>query len=188
MGFVLDVELPDFAQNAGLPAEVGAALNISTTEPILAVEVQDWQPLRQLGVPIDIEQASVVIAPNGGSIGAVVFPRGFSAAFDAAIFGTDVHFLGVFDEETQGVVLDGFVSGFDIAGIDITGAGPDGVFLDGDFIPGAGDPDEDNGVTFSAELTPARQALGFSGRVALPGRSEERRVGKECRSRWSPYH
>ena len=23
---------------------------------------------------------------------------------------------------------------------------------------------------------------------ALPLRSEERRVGKECRSRWSPYH
>ena len=23
---------------------------------------------------------------------------------------------------------------------------------------------------------------------ALVGRSEERRVGKECRSRWSPYH
>ena len=22
----------------------------------------------------------------------------------------------------------------------------------------------------------------------LPNRSEERRVGKECRSRWSPYH
>ena len=22
----------------------------------------------------------------------------------------------------------------------------------------------------------------------LAGRSEERRVGKECRSRWSPYH
>ena len=22
----------------------------------------------------------------------------------------------------------------------------------------------------------------------LPHRSEERRVGKECRSRWSPYH
>src|SRR3989454_12459370 len=27
--------------------------------------------------------------------------------------------------------------------------------------------------------------LGF---VARTGRSEERRVGKECRSRWSPYH
>ena len=24
--------------------------------------------------------------------------------------------------------------------------------------------------------------------VAVVGRSEERRVGKECRSRWSPYH
>ena len=24
--------------------------------------------------------------------------------------------------------------------------------------------------------------------TALPERSEERRVGKECRSRWSPYH
>src|SRR2546422_1476729 len=24
--------------------------------------------------------------------------------------------------------------------------------------------------------------------VASPARSEERRVGKECRSRWSPYH
>ena len=28
-----------------------------------------------------------------------------------------------------------------------------------------------------------KQACGFSER-----RSEERRVGKECRSRWSPYH
>ena len=28
---------------------------------------------------------------------------------------------------------------------------------------------------------------GFAG-VGLPHRSEERRVGKECRSRWSPYH
>ena len=24
--------------------------------------------------------------------------------------------------------------------------------------------------------------------VEIPARSEERRVGKECRSRWSPYH
>src|SRR5256885_4045036 len=27
-----------------------------------------------------------------------------------------------------------------------------------------------------------------SGSSRLPMRSEERRVGKECRSRWSPYH
>src|SRR3989475_271301 len=30
-------------------------------------------------------------------------------------------------------------------------------------------------------------ATGGSGDL-LAGRSEERRVGKECRSRWSPYH
>ena len=29
---------------------------------------------------------------------------------------------------------------------------------------------------------------GYSFTVKLPARSEERRVGKECRSRWSPYH
>src|SRR2546430_8212953 len=28
----------------------------------------------------------------------------------------------------------------------------------------------------------------FSGWDRKKGRSEERRVGKECRSRWSPYH
>ena len=27
-----------------------------------------------------------------------------------------------------------------------------------------------------------------AGAAAITGRSEERRVGKECRSRWSPYH
>ena len=43
------------------------------------------------------------------------------------------------------------------------------------------------------EFRMADEALGSTaGRVALVGinvnRSEERRVGKECRSRWSPYH
>ena len=35
------------------------------------------------------------------------------------------------------------------------------------------------------------QSLGLINAPALPDiacRSEERRVGKECRSRWSPYH
>ena len=31
-------------------------------------------------------------------------------------------------------------------------------------------------------------APSFASRWLLPRRSEERRVGKECRSRWSPYH
>ena len=32
------------------------------------------------------------------------------------------------------------------------------------------------------------QALALIDVVGLRPRSEERRVGKECRSRWSPYH
>src|SRR2546430_13946004 len=32
------------------------------------------------------------------------------------------------------------------------------------------------------------EAYGGLGLGAFEGRSEERRVGKECRSRWSPYH
>ena len=32
------------------------------------------------------------------------------------------------------------------------------------------------------------QYFGAFGARGLLGRSEERRVGKECRSRWSPYH
>src|SRR2546426_8493783 len=34
----------------------------------------------------------------------------------------------------------------------------------------------------------ARAAGAALGRAAVESRSEERRVGKECRSRWSPYH
>src|SRR2546430_17687759 len=30
--------------------------------------------------------------------------------------------------------------------------------------------------------------VGAENRAVRPGRSEERRVGEECRSRWSPYH
>ena len=52
---------------------------------------------------------------------------------------------------------------------------------------------------FSEGLAPVRSALngrwGYVGRNVAPlfggralTRSEERRVGKECRSRWSPYH
>src|SRR2546427_7466209 len=34
-----------------------------------------------------------------------------------------------------------------------------------------------------------KDLLEANGRIFAPqGRSEERRVGKECRSRWSPYH
>src|SRR3712207_2552638 len=39
-------------------------------------------------------------------------------------------------------------------------------------------------------IAPVWRSLGLGQRFDLPvvSRSEERRVGKECRSRWSPYH
>src|SRR2546430_7673845 len=66
----------------------------------------------------------------------------------------------------------------------------------------------DNGRTFEIIINTLRQALGYTvytkvidGKAVVPQhreriyfvgfrewRSEERRVGKECRSRWSPYH
>src|SRR5258706_8335001 len=33
-----------------------------------------------------------------------------------------------------------------------------------------------------------RREIGHAKAVEIKDRSEERRVGKECRSRWSPYH
>ena len=42
---------------------------------------------------------------------------------------------------------------------------------------------------FLEEITRRRDALlEIDWQDAEAGRSEERRVGKECRSRWSPYH
>src|SRR3712207_9587942 len=34
---------------------------------------------------------------------------------------------------------------------------------------------------------PSKKKYGYVF-ITIPARSEERRVGKECRSRWSPYH
>ena len=45
------------------------------------------------------------------------------------------------------------------------------------------DPD-----TFIARDLPHAPYWEQDGRLYGPDRSEERRVGKECRSRWSPYH
>src|SRR5260221_1011637 len=44
--------------------------------------------------------------------------------------------------------------------------------------------------TDKVEAMPADEIATLSDATIVPGddRSEERRVGKECRSRWSPYH
>ena len=49
--------------------------------------------------------------------------------------------------------------------------------------------DASNPSVTLATLGKAARALGRKIKIELaPARSEERRVGKECRSRWSPYH
>ena len=39
-----------------------------------------------------------------------------------------------------------------------------------------------------ARIAEAAGACAVMALERIPARSEERRVGKECRSRWSPYH
>src|SRR2546422_7525480 len=51
--------------------------------------------------------------------------------------------------------------------------------------PGAGAPACEASKT---EIAPPAEARSLAMVDLDGGRSEERRVGKECRSRWSPYH
>src|SRR5256885_10043739 len=44
------------------------------------------------------------------------------------------------------------------------------------------------GAASVAEYDAPRVPCGNTPPVVMTNRSEERRVGKECRSRWSPYH
>ena len=44
------------------------------------------------------------------------------------------------------------------------------------------------GVTGSGKTFTMANVIARCNRPTLVLRSEERRVGKECRSRWSPYH
>src|SRR5690348_3008222 len=60
-------------------------------------------------------------------------------------------------------------------------------------LPGAGDPSDLRLVWKGSDDKPMVMVYLTQGRVHnkinfAPERSEERRVGKECRSRWSPYH
>ena len=48
--------------------------------------------------------------------------------------------------------------------------------------------DTGNVKTFDSFVTALKQALAKLDAGRFDYRSEERRVGKECRSRWSPYH
>src|SRR5688572_32349856 len=73
------------------------------------------------------------------------------------------------------------VTGVQTCALPIFGLEPGRVRLDGDVRP----PDP-RGLRHHGAAAPARERGAC--RIELDVRSEERRVGKECRSRWSPYH
>ena len=56
-----------------------------------------------------------------------------------------------------------------------------------DTVPNGGWLDGSLGVIYGLEIARCFAEQGTSA-VGVDARSEERRVGKECRSRWSPYH
>src|SRR5260221_14384485 len=92
----------------------------------------------------------------------------------------------------SGVDLD--VADHEIIGlIGPNGAGKSTFFncLTGDYAPSAGAIRfDDHDVTTAPPERHARLGIGRTYQVpaTFEDRSEERRVGKECRSRWSPYH
>ena len=48
--------------------------------------------------------------------------------------------------------------------------------------------DIEKGLTENKSFTEIGRIIGKNPSTISKERSEERRVGKECRSRWSPYH
>src|SRR3712207_6747605 len=66
---------------------------------------------------------------------------------------------------------------------------PSGAVLEAfEYLRLGGVTNTENLLRFVAD-TVLMEGYGFEPAAALPDvRSEERRVGKECRSRWSPYH
>ena len=59
-----------------------------------------------------------------------------------------------------------------------------------DYLDALSNPDKYSGQITANAFLKAEQEAGelYGGAVTSLVRSEERRVGKECRSRWSPYH
>lgn len=179
--FDVDMELPEFArERLNLPATIAAAGKLDAATPILAIAVEDWFPFEGLGLGLDdleVREAELAIAPNGGMIGSRVFDRGFSAKFVADIFDTEVRFAGLYSQIPPAIKLEAYVSDFQIGGVEITGAGPDGIYQDGHDTgtPIAPDPDADNGAYFKLDVSAAEQSFELSGRINLPGDDESGR-------------
>ena len=68
------------------------------------------------------------------------------------------------------------------------GGSEGGLPVSGQQAETAGETAQDKPIVYDSERKRRRQARMGGNAGAGKDRSEERRVGKECRSRWSPYH
>src|SRR2546421_4264981 len=87
-------------------------------------------------------------------------------------------------------IRDLIVTGVQTCALPIFGVCPV-VPADGDGAPVGRRPDADDvarGVDLRDRDLERDPVDAIAGEEVLAARSEERRVGKECRSRWSPYH
>ena len=110
----------------------------------------------------------------GDGINAIV------GALDRADDGPE--FIQVRHEEMAAFMACGHAKFTDEAGVCLATSGPGAIHL----LNGLYDAKLDHQPVVAIVGQQARAALG--GNYQQEVRSEERRVGKECRSRWSPYH
>src|SRR5690348_17474247 len=61
-------------------------------------------------------------------------------------------------------------------------------YLESRVMPGINGPVTRGELQYAAMFKVAQRMTKKPVKFGTIGRSEERRVGKECRSRWSPYH
>src|SRR2546422_4658153 len=169
------------------PALEGGAqrsLAVQLQELVQPVDVADPDlraPVRELGEVLERG------APEGEEMLALQVPLGslarHSGDVPGAMLGQDRLLAGRELPRVDGLVAPG--DDADLVAVEVERAGDaDGLGWHRVRVrvvqDHAGRPDEDR----NAE----RELVGRELEWSEPGRSEERRVGKECRSRWSPYH
>src|SRR6185369_17314750 len=122
----------------------------------------------------------VGFGPDQPDADALILGEGAIRGFDGALGGEFAGFIRQKDGTGLGVacVIDRDDNG--VADLRLTAQGSFEVL--GIYSEASG---SDNDVFLAAAETEVAFRVEFAD---VAGRSEERRVGKECRSRWSPYH
>ena len=128
----------------------------------------------------------VVGAVDGGKLSDVLAKakeKGIPViAYDRLVMNTDaVSYYATYDNEAVGTGMGEYI----VASLNLaSGGGPYTMEIF------AGDDGDNNAHLFYKGAMDVLKPYIDKGQIVVPSkeRSEERRVGKECRSRWSPYH